>query len=448
MGKKLHVLEELNLADPPAESLKFGEMARKKEFDMVCEKYPEAPRNIILKADLLRRGITITKPALEKLQDPYYEHNPYRLFQWHGKDHVEEFKLPCQFIMNDGSSVMLVMSPPEKDPYTLDLEDDEFWILSDGEKMTQVYFLTRPKYYDKRTRTGKLMQTIAAMGPMLLYFCPSGHCHYFNEGLQCRYCDMDYCTKLQMKMGREYYSRATPDDYYDVVYEALKEKGRFRYSFVTGGSDPRNNFENEVSFTIDLVKAAKQAAKDVAGSRFPIFLIIAALEEEQFIRLKEAGVEGVGCYLEIWDKEKFKLQCPGKEKYVGYDRWIERTLKAVEIFGRGNVAAGWVPGIEMAPPPYGFENVDEAVNSALEGYKFYIQNGVVITGSSWQIMPGTYFYKIGAMPPPLEFYVKLDLGRHRLYQKYGGFKEGKGAIYANFLYYQSPGTWSDYQRIL
>ncbi|MBW1888180.1 MAG: hypothetical protein JRI52_07515, partial [Deltaproteobacteria bacterium] len=108
----------------------------------------------------------------------------------------------------------------------------------------------------------------------------------------------------------------------------------------------------------------------------------------------------------------------------------------------------WVPGIEMAPAPYGFEDVDEAVNSALEGYKFYIRNGVVITGSSWQIMPGTFFYKMGALPPPLEFYVKLDLGRYRLYLEHGGFKEGASGIYANFLYYQSPCTYSDYQRIL
>jgi len=47
----------------------------------------------------------------------------------------------------------------------------------------------------------------------------------------------------------------------------------------------------------------------------------------------------------------------------------------VKIFGRGNVSAGWVPGIEMAPSPYGFEDIDEAVNSALEGCRalFFIR---------------------------------------------------------------------------
>jgi len=122
----------------------------------------------------------------------------------------------------------------------------------------------------------------------------------------------------------------------------------------------------------------------------------------------------------------------------------------VKIFGRGNVSAGWVPGIEMAPSPYGFEDIDEAVNSALEGYKFLISNGVTMAGTNWAIMPGSFFYKMGATPPPLEFYVKLDLGRYRLYKTYGGFKEGKGGIICNSM---CPGTqpwccYSDYQKLL
>ena len=102
----------------------------------------------------------------------------------------------------------------------------------------------------------------------------------------------------------------------------------------------------------------------------------------------------------------------------------------------------------MAPPPYGFEDVDEAVNSALEGYKFFISKGIVITGTNWQVEPGSYFYKIGAMPPPLEFFVKLDLGRYRLYKEYGGFKEGKSGVYANLLNEQPFSCYPDYARIL
>ncbi|MDY6861674.1 MAG: radical SAM protein [Thermodesulfobacteriota bacterium] len=449
MSKRFEVLEELGLAERKAKNIKYGEMGRDEEFEMVCDKYPEVPRNIVLKASLCRTGVSFTRKALEVLQDPYYEHNPYRVFQFHGKDHVEDFKIPITFLLNDGSLVINILSPPEKDPYTVDFIDKKFWVMSDGKQIAEINFLQRPQYHDKRTKSGRLMQALCASGaPHFFYFCPSGHCHYWNEGLQCKFCDMDYNTKLQMKMGREYYTRPTLGDYYDIVYEILQEKGRWKQCFMTGGSDPRNNFNNEVDFLLELIAEMKQAAKDAGNSHFPINAIISHYEPEQLQRLKDAGLDGAGLYLEIWDKERFRLICPGKEKYVGYDKCIERTLNAIEIFGRGNISVGWVPGIELAPLPYGFEDVDEAANSVLEGYKFFISRGAVMTGSYWQIGPGSEFYKMGAMPPPLEFYVKIDLGRYLIYKEHGGFKEGKGGIYANQLQDQPLCCYPDYHRIL
>jgi hypothetical protein len=429
----------------------FLDMPRDKELKMVCEKYPEVPRNFILKTDLARRGVNFTKRAIEELQDPKYEWTPSILFQWHGMDKTESYHLPVGCYFNDATPCGIVMSPPEKDPYTIDLIDDKFYVLSDDEILEEVNFYLRPKYYDKRSRTGKLLQAVGMMaGFDNICIVSSNHCKYFSEGLQCKFCDMDYNTRHQMKMGREFYSRITPEDAYDLIYEALKQKGKWRQCFITGGSDPRNNFENEVDFHVDIIKAIKQAAKDIASDNFPVNLLMTPLEEDQYIKLKEAGLEGFGCYFEIWDEEKFSLICPGKAKYVGRDKWLERSLNAVKIFGRGNVSAGWVPGIEMAPSPYGFEDIDEAVNSTLEGYKFLIEHGIAMAGSNWSIMPGSEFYRMGATPPPLEFYVKLDLGRYKLYKEYGGFREGEGAFCCDSMCRRSQ-PWScyiDYQRLL
>jgi hypothetical protein len=149
------------------------------------------------------------------------------------------------------------------------------------------------------------------------------------------------------------------------------------------------------------------------------------MKEEQLRELFDAGLRAFGCYFEIWDREKFKKVCPGKEKYIGYDEFLERTLKTVEIFGEGNVLAGFVPGCEMAPPPYGFgaDNLDEAVSSTLEGFKFLLENGIIPLGTNLLIEPGTTFYKIGMTfrDLPLEFFAKLDLGRFYLYKKYKAY---------------------------
>lgn len=425
---------------------KLYETKRKEEFDSVCQKYPSAPRTFLLKADLIRRGISPTKAAMEKLQEPYYEHCPEVLFQWHHADRTTAYKVPGPFCLNDGTCVWFILSPPPYDPYTLDLIDDQFWILSDGEPLEEAHFFKKPGYYDKLTSSGVPMQKVANLGgPDLFYYCQSRHCNSWNNGLQCKFCDMDYNAKHQMKMGRGFKIQITPEEIYETTCEALQEKGRWRFMFLTGGADPRDGFDRELEININLIKAITKAGKDVLGvDRLPLNIIMAPLEDDQYRRLYDAGISGFGSYLEVWDKEKWKLTCPGKEANIGYDKWIEKTIRAVDIFGEGNVVCGFVAGIEMAPPPYGFEDVDEAVSSSLGGFDFLIKNGVIPVGTQWSVMPGTDFFKMGATPPPLEFYAKLDMGRFELMKKYGR------KVLAHQWYYkhQPLATHVDWLRLL
>jgi hypothetical protein len=99
----------------------------------------------------------------------------------------------------------------------------------------------------------------------------------------------------------------------------------------------------------------------------------------------------------------------------------------------------------MAPPPYGFAEVDEAVNSTLEGYDFLIKNKIVPLGTNWCIQPGSNFYKLGATQPPLEFYVKVDSGRYRLLMKHWNGKLSADQMGWKF---QPLSCYPDYQRLL
>ena len=284
--------------------------------------------------------------------------------------------------------------------------------------MDEVFFYKKPGYYDKVTKSGELMQYVGFRAGDSILICPYRHCHYWNDGNQCVFCDLDYNTRLQMKVGRKFKTRCTPQDVYEMIREALKEKGMFRHFFMTGGSDPRDDFSREFEYQLDLVKAVKKAGMDME-MRVPLFLIASPFSEDQMWQLKEADLDAFGIYFEIWDKEKFKWTCPGKSKKQGWDLFLDRILKAVKIFGKGCVSAGFVPGVEMAPEPYGFgDDIDAAVDSTLSGYEFLLKNGVSLTGSNLTIEPGTYLYEIGMTPPPLEFYAKLEDGRMKLLKKY------------------------------
>lgn len=449
MAKQYKMFEELGLDRPALTVKEYKKMGRKEEWDYVRNKWPEVPQSFVAKVDFQRRGIQMTKAAVEKVQDPYFAKGPRILFQWHHEDFTGEFAIPFTMMLNDGTVIAIQLCPPDiGDPYTMDVIDGTCWVLSDGEKMEEVTFPKAPIFEreGKTTRNGVPLTQIGWLsGTSCMLIIPNSHCQYWNEDLQCRFCDLDYNTRHFMKLGKGWKVRLNGEDVYDLISEALKEKGRWFHVLITGGSNFKDNYEREVDQGIELLQAIRKAGEPYGNYYMPVNLIATPYEEEQYRRVKEAGADSFGCYFETWTKEHFELVCPGKAKYIGYEKYIDKTLNAVDVFGEGNVTAGFVPGVEMAPPPYGFAEVDEAVNSTLEGYDFLIKNKVVPIGTNWCIQPGSNFYKMGATQPPLEFYAKLDLGRYRLLMKHWNGRLSGDQMGWKF---QPLGCYPDYQRLL
>lgn len=103
---------------------------------------------------------------------------------------------------------------------------------------------------------------------------------------------------------------------------------------------------------------------------------IQALPDEGWKRLYDTGIPSVQPNIEVWDKGLCEIICPGKAKYVGYEEWVKRTVRAVNFWGPGNVNPNFVSGIEMAQP-FGFKDVNKAVESTLSGFDFLMSNGVL-----------------------------------------------------------------------
>lgn len=449
MAGQFKMLEHLGLDNPALPVKDYRKMSKDEEWDYVQNKYPFVPPSFIAKINYMRKGVSPTKKAVQKMQDPYYAKGPRILFQWHHEDFTEAYAVPVTMKLNDGTTIMQMIAPPDLgDPYVIDVIDDKFHILSGERIVEEIDFHKAPNFEveGKTTREGVPLTHIGWLtGSSCMLIIPNSHCRYWNEDMQCRFCDMDYNTRQAMKMGRGWKVRLSGDDVYDLISEALKEKGRWMHLLVTGGSNPTNEFSREINQEIEIIQAIKKAGEPYKPYDIPAYLIATPYEEDDYKKLKDAGLDAFGCYYETWTREHFERVCPGKAKYIGYDTYHKRTLNAVKVFGEGNVGAGFTVGVEMAPPPYGFAEVDEAVNSTLEGYDFLIKNGVVPVGTNWCIAPGTNFYKMGAVQPPLEFYVKLDIGRYRLLMEHH-----KGRVSGDFMEYrfQPLGLFTDWQRLL
>jgi hypothetical protein len=86
----------------------------------------------------------------------------------------------------------------------------------------------------------------------------------------------------------------------------------------------------------------------------PTTVQIAPYDDEGWKRLREAGVGSLQPNIEIWDKRLLQWICLGRDKHIGYDEWIKRTIRAVDFWGRGRVNPNFVLGVEMAKP-HGFD---------------------------------------------------------------------------------------------
>lgn len=177
---------------------------------------------------------------------------------------------------------------------------------------------------------------------------------------------------------------------------------------ITGGG--LYDRKKEADRYIRIIEAVRKAVPELT-----IHVECQSMEEEDSKRLAEAGLHSVNYNLEVWDKKMFEIVCPGKAKYVGYERWLEGLVRAVPHFERGHVISNQVIGCEMIPP-HGFKTYQEALKSNLEGLEWMARRGIA---PSWSpLFTYTSSKSKDASLPPTEYFIELGLEAHKIYLKY------------------------------
>ncbi|MBC7963108.1 MAG: radical SAM protein [Steroidobacteraceae bacterium] len=380
------------------------------ELNQVLERHPEFPRLIAVKIDAQRRGVHYTERALETVDESVQMRSPY-LF---GSRDGEIKDLPESLLLRDGTTILTDPTPLDQNPYLVDLVDGKLALVDDGDFVEYVELWSKPLYYDKFTKSGIPMSHVASARPQRLNIFQSSYCHFWADKKECRFCDIVTHTK-QQKNELGVPSRLKPEDVSETIREAIKEPGRFTGMCLTSGSVLKgdNIFDREVDFYIETLQAIGENFKT---KKFPSQLIASAFDENQLARLyEETGLMSYTSDLEVLGEEKFNWICPGKAQSVGYKEWRQRLIRAVDIFGRGNVGTGLVGGVELAKP-YGFTSEADALASTLEEAEFLAENGVTTVYIVWVPRPGSNFRD--QKNPSLEYFVQLAQGLHNLRVKY------------------------------
>jgi hypothetical protein len=387
-------------------------VSRRELVDSLIERVPAVPPEAVLKEDLLRTGIAFDESALSDNLDGTVKPKSYFIFSFDQTPLAElgeaaKRRPPEELALSGGPyelrrTIVSVRVNP-KSPYRVVGSE----LTLEGSALADVAAPPMPEYYRHTLRNGKtVMETAPTIQwGYLIYLTVLRLCQYFGAKEECRFCDINHNWRQHKQAGRPYTGIKPVED----VLEALAlidehDTARASHAYtLTGGS---------VTSKVDGLEEADfygryaQAIEERFPGRWIGKVVAQALPREAVQRYRDYGISIYHPNYEVWDKRLFSIICPGKERYVGREEWHRRILDAAEVFGPRHVIPNFVAGIEMARP-YGFESVDAAIASTVEGLDFFMVHGVTPRFTTWCPEPTTPLGRDNPEGAPLEYHVRL-----------------------------------------
>jgi hypothetical protein len=392
-------------------------------------RFPEVPREAVLKEDLLRGGIRFHASALTDNESGEVKPKSYFIFSFDHKTLGElgeaALRRPPEEIALTGGpwelrrTIVSVRVNPDSPYEVARAEDGELRLSLDGRDLAAAGFPPMPEYYRHPLENGKGVMEIAPtiQWGYLIYLTVLRLCQYFGAKEECQYCDINHNWRQHKSAGRPYTGVKPVEE----VLEALAIIDRYdtervsRAYTLTGGS---------VTSRVDGLEEADFYGRyaEAIEERFPgrwIGKVVAqALPKADVQRFFDYGIRIYHPNYEVWDRRLFEIICPGKERYVGREEWHRRIFDAAEVFGPRYVIPNFVAGVEMARP-FGFASVEEAIASTREGLDHFMSRGVTPRFTTWCPEPTTPLGRDNPEGAPLEYHIRLLQVYRETLEKHG-----------------------------
>lgn len=408
---------------------------RTRLLEDLIARYPDVPREAVLKEDLLRTGIAFDTSALTDNEAGEVKPKSYFIFSFDHRPLTElgeaaDRRPPEEIALTGGPydlrrTIVSVRVNPAS-PYEVRRNaEGDLELRLEGARFASVELPPMPEYYRHRLSNGKSVMEIAPtiQWGYLVYLTVLRLCQYFGAKEECQFCDINHNWRQHKQAGRPYTGVKPVEEVIEAlgIIDAYDTAGASHAYTLTGGS---------VTSTVDGLREAEfygryaKAIEEAFPGRWVGKVVAQALPREEARIFKEYGIRIYHPNYEVWDERIFKLVSPGKQRYVGREEWHRRILDAREIFGARYVIPNFVAGVEMAKP-YGFKSIDEAIASTAEGLDFFMSQGVTPRFTTWCPEPTTPLGRENPAGAPLEYHVRL-LGVYRETLERHGLKPPPG----------------------
>ena len=276
-------------------------------------------------------------------------------------------------------------------PYSIKVEDEKPILYDDGTQIGEITFPDAPNQVLKAIlSSGQTFSNVMGLtqhgGVNVGY---SKECSLKDLGEDCLFCTINIrgenADKYEDRYGRKDNSLLNPKIVAEA-YDLARKAGVGNHFRISGGFVPERR---ELEYYIDVAEEIRKTYSDFYGTA----IIGAPSDLSILAKYKEAGFSRISHNLEVWDKNLFAHICPGKDKRNGgWQHWIDSLEAAVDVFGKNNVHAQIIGGLEPK-------------SSTIEGIEYLTSKGVVAKFSKFRAQVGTPLE--GYRTPTADFHWEL-----------------------------------------
>jgi hypothetical protein len=370
------------------------------------------------KLDLLFEGIRYSDALGQAAEHSFPNFYPYRFKPGEknptGQSTVE---IPYLLTTSDGTLIR-VKGAGDSKWSVVGSRSGGYQLIRDGSAGMEVEFEPLPRWMLAQTTDGFPMARagLSLHGDMGVINVAPG-CEYFLEkvdhvSMRCTFCAYGAPDKRTQHLGQVAGKTALPDLTYQRIQETLRAalaESDLRHLYLVGGS--LTDWREEGKRFVEIARAVRA----VNPTGIPTACGSGALPDDMLDALYNEGLVDAVCFnLEVWSKPLFEKICPGKNRFVGYDRWIGSLESAVGRWGRERVYSAMVAGIELEPE-HGL-GWREAADLAIDGAEDLCARGIIPIYSLYWPVGGRdhpdYLHRLRS------YFERLSAGYQALREKY------------------------------
>ena len=254
-------------------------------------------------------------------------------------------------------------------PYSLHREQGRYKVYRDGEFIAEIKLSPQPKWYDKKTSSGKIMKRVGSLQGTYLGIYPAKVCEYWTGETKtnCKFCSVG------LNLGADDADEKSLGDVMETVREAVLESKITYVDFNTG----HYHGDTYLDILEPYIAAIKKEFGLLIGVQTPPHHDL-----KRYDQLKALGVNRVSFCFEIFDEKRFIDVCPGKHVEYGLNRYLEAVEYCARRFDtcNGEIIAG------LEPP-----------ESSIKAIEWITSVGAIPTVCVFRPLQGTDYSNV---PPP------------------------------------------------